>query len=105
MLSCATVIGKEGFSRVDTVEDFGSYLFAGRLSGCICSAHNSSGYDSHFMLDFVHRKAIKPSVITTGHKVLRVEAEGVTFIDSLSVFPMALPSCPRLLDWNSNCII
>ena len=83
------------FKGEDTVEQFGSYLFAGRLRGCICIAHNSSGYDSHFVLDFVHRKAIKPSVITTGHKVLCLEAEGVTFIDSLSFFPMALSKLPR----------
>ena len=65
----------------DTVEQFGSYLFAGRLRGCICIACNSSSYDAHFVLDFVHWKAIKPSVITTGHKVLRLEAEGVKFMD------------------------
>ena len=46
------------FKWRDTLEQFGSYLFAGRLRGCICIAHNSSGYDSHFVLDFVHRKAI-----------------------------------------------
>ena len=70
------------FKGEDTLEQFGAYLFAGRLKGCICIAHNSSGYDSHFVLDFVHRKAIKLSVITTGHKILRLEAEGVTFIES-----------------------
>ena len=76
-------------------EQFGAYLFAGRLKGGICIAHNSSGYDSHFVLDFVHRKVIKPSVITTGHKILRLEAEGVTFIDSLNFFPMALIQVAR----------
>ena len=54
-----------------------------------------NSYDSHFVLDFVHRQAIKPSVITTGHKILRLEAEGVTFIDSLNFFPMALSKLPE----------
>ena len=83
------------FKGEDTLEQFGAYLFAGRLKGCICIAYNSSGYDSYFVLDFVHRKVIKPSVITTGHKILRLEAEGVTFIDSLNFFPMALSKLPE----------
>ena len=83
------------FKEADTVEQFGAYLFTGRLNGCICIAHNSSGYDAHFVLAFVHRMGIKPNLMVTGHKILRLEARGVTFIDSLNFFPMALSKLPK----------
>ena len=83
------------FKGADTVEQFGAYLFTGRLNGCICIAHNSSGYDAHFVLAFVHRMGIKPNLMVTGHKILRLEARGVTFIDSLNFFPMALSKLPK----------
>ena len=35
------------FKREDTVEQFGSYLFTGRLTGCICIDHNSSCWPSY----------------------------------------------------------
>ena len=94
-ITCNCGRERRTFKGEDTLEQFGSYLFAGRLKGCICIAHNSSGYDGHFVLDFVHRKSIKLSVITTGHKILRLLAEGVTFIDSLNFFPMALSKLPK----------
>ena len=83
------------FKGEDTVEQFGAYLFTGRLNGCICIAHNSSGYDAHFVLAFVHRMGIKPNLMVTGHKILRLEARGVSFIDSLNFFPMALSKLPE----------
>ena len=83
------------FKGANTVEQFGDYLFTGRLNGCICIAHNSSGYDAHFVLAFAHRMGIKPNLMVTGHKILRLEARGVTFIDSLNFFPMALSKLPE----------
>ena len=83
------------FKGEDTVEQFGAYLFTGRLNGCICIAHNSCGYDVHFMLAFIHRMGIKPNLMVTGHKILRLEARAVTFIDSLNFFPMALFKLPK----------
>ena len=83
------------------MEQFGDYLFTGRLNGCICIAHKLSGYDAHFVLAFAHRMGIKPNLMVTGHKILRLEARGVTFIDSLNFFPMALSKFPRLLGWKS----
>ena len=83
------------FKGEDTVEQFGAYLFTGHLNGCICIAHNSSGYDAHFVLAFVHRMGIKPNLMVTGHKILRLEARGVTFIDSLNFFPIALSKLPK----------
>ena len=86
---------KKIFKGEDTVEQFGSYLFTGHLTSCICIAHNSSGYDTHFVLAFVHHMGIKPKLMVSGHKILRLEARGVTFIDSLNFFPMALSKLPK----------
>ena len=38
---------------------------------------------------------IKPKLMVTGHKILRLEARGMTFIDGLNFFPMALSKLPK----------
>lgn len=62
----------------------------------IALAHNSRGYDSFFIFQYLHAQGIKPiNVIQIGQKVLSFEANGVKFIDSLSFLPIPLKSFPK----------
>ena len=83
------------FEGVRAVQQFGEYVLDGSRAGAVCIAHNASGYDSHFLLDYVHGVGVKPSVVLNGHKILSLEAQGVRFIDSLNYFPMALSRLPK----------
>ena len=83
------------FEGVRALEQFGEYVLNGTRAGAVCMAHNASGYDTHFLLDYVHSVGIKPSVVLNGHKILCLEAQGVRFIDSLNYFPMALARLPK----------
>ena len=86
------------FSGRKTVEEFAAFLLNGKRAGAVCIAHNSSGYDAHFLLGYCHAAGIKPSVLLSGRKLMCLEVGGVRFLDSLNFFPMALSKLPRAFD-------
>ncbi|KAF4517302.1 hypothetical protein B566_EDAN008636 [Ephemera danica] len=69
----------------------------------ICIAHNSSGYDSHFILKHVLTVlTVKPKIVMRGAKILCLEVNKLKFIDSLHYFPMALKQLPATFDMPSD---
>ena len=61
-------------------------------------------YDLHFILDYVHQRCIKPSIIQNGKKILCMEVEEIKFIDSLNFFPkMSLASLPKAFGLDELC--
>jgi len=84
------------FSGPDTVKKFSEWLFQPENNGVVAIAHNNRGYDSYFILQYLHSQGIKPShMIQVGQKVLSFQALGVKFIDSLSFLPMPLSKFPK----------
>ena len=94
-ISCVCNRERLIFEGVNTLRDFGEYLFNGRRKGAICMAHNSGGYDGHFLLSFIHDRGMKPELLLRGRKILSIDVRGIRFIDSLNFFPMSLAKLPR----------
>lgn len=61
----------------------------------IVLAHNFQGYDGYFIVDEYHRQSRIVSQIRNGAKLLQVKHGNITFIDSLSFFPMPLSAFPK----------
>lgn len=84
------------------VERFGDYLYqdlARRVKNdgeIVVLAHNSRGYDGHFLFnDILRRKLVGPKIIAQGMKLLRISVANVRIIDSLSFLPMGLSKLPK----------
>ena len=60
-------------------------------------AHNSKGYDSHFILKWLIDQGIKPYCIYNGAKIMFMEIPklSIRFIDSLNFLQMPLKSFPK----------
>ena len=67
------------------------------MPGATCIAHNFKGYDSYFILDYLYKNNVKPTLIMNGAKIMemRVPDVNVRFIDSLNFFPMPLSKLPK----------
>ena len=61
-------------------------------------AHNSSGYDAHFILDYLVRQGNTPELILQGGKILSMTIGNIRFIDSLSFLSMPLSDFSRTFD-------
>jgi len=49
------------------LDDFGYWLFSEQNRGATAIAHNARGFDSQFLLQYLHRqKTVKPTVVTRG---------------------------------------
>jgi hypothetical protein len=84
------------FEGETCVEEFCNWVFDGEKQGSIAVAHNSRGYDSFFITQYLHRQGIKPSdVVQVGLKILTFEAKGIKFLDSLSFLSMPLSQFPK----------
>ena len=47
-------------------------------------------FDSYFILDWLHRQAIKPQLIMRGSKILSLTVGSIRMIDTLSYMQMSL---------------
>jgi hypothetical protein len=76
--------------------EFCEWLFTKEHAGCIVLAHNFQGYDSYFILEYLHENGVIPEVIMRGAKVLTLSVPmfNIKFIDSLSFIPMRLADFP-----------
>ncbi|KAL5010933.1 hypothetical protein ScPMuIL_013238 [Solemya velum] len=85
------------FSGSNTTETFCKWLFAEENVGATVICHNFKGYDSYPILQYLHRNAISPEVITSGSKYMSIKIPvcKMRFIDSLNFIPMALAGMPK----------
>ena len=86
--------GKEWMFK--TCQAFCEWLFD-KMHGATCIAHNFKGYDSHFILDYLYKNNVKPTLIMNDAKIMemRVPDVDVRFIDSLKFFPMPQSKLPK----------
>ena len=84
------------FGGQNTLKDVGDWLFSGRNKNCTCIAHNSSSYDGHLIMNYVHERGFKPTLIENGKKILSMEVKGLRFIDSLNFFSTGLANLPKM---------
>ena len=57
----------------------------------IAIAHNAKGFDAHFILHRAIFLKWTPKLILNGQKIVCMAMEHLTFLDSISFLPMALP--------------
>jgi hypothetical protein len=80
--------------KFDNIQDFVSFLKAPGNKDFIWYAHNSSKYDSQFILNELHSqiqvREPKIKVITNGTKILEIRWKSVTVRDSACFIPMPL---------------
>ncbi|XP_074604005.1 uncharacterized protein LOC141857411 [Brevipalpus obovatus] len=68
-------------------------------------AHNSKGYDSHFIFrDIFSRRLVDVQPILNGNKILKIDLNNVRIMDSLSFFPQALESLPKSFGLDTSVI-
>ena len=54
-----------------------------------------AGYDSQFILSYLEKQAIKPKIITSGLRIICLEACSIKLIDSLQFLNMPLSAVPK----------
>ena len=81
----------------NSIEDFCKGFLNDKFKGYTFIAHNSKGYDSHFVLKWLIDQGIKPYCIYNGAKIMFMEIPklSIRFIDSLNFLQMPLKSFPK----------
>ena len=81
----------------NSIEDFCKCFLNDKFKGYTFIAHNSKGYDSHFILKWLIDQGIKPYCIYNGAKIMFMEIPklSIRFIDSLNFLQMPLKSFPK----------
>ena len=92
--------GKE--SLHNSIDDFCKCFLNDKFKGYTFIAHNSKGYDSHFILKWLIDQGIKPYCIYNGAKIMFMEIPklSIRFIDSLNFLQMPLKSFPKTFGMN-----
>ena len=85
-----------------SIEDFCKGLINDKFKGYTFIAHNSKGYDCHFILKWLIDQGIKPYCIYNGAKIMFIEIPklSIRFIDSLNFLQMPLKSFPKTFGMN-----
>ena len=86
----------------DSIEEFCKGFLNDKFKGYTFIAHNSKGYDSHFILKWLIDQGIKPYCIYNGAKIMFMEIPklSIRFIDSLNFLQMPLKSFPKTVGMN-----
>ena len=81
----------------NSIEEFCKGFLDDKFKGYTFIAHNSKGYDCHFILKWLINQGIKPYCIYNGAKVMFMEIPklSIRFIDSLNFLQMPLKSFPK----------
>ena len=87
--------GKE--YKHNSIEEFCKGFLNDKFKGYTFIAHNSKGYDCHFILKWLIDQGIKPYCIYSGAKIMFMEIPklSIRFIDSLNFLQMPLKSFPK----------
>ena len=86
------------FEGPDTAKKFGEWLFHQSKNGFTAVAHNAKGYDAYFLLQYLVKNSIVPTIIYNGSKIMYMYVErglDIRVIDSLNFLPMKLASLPK----------
>lgn len=103
--------GQKIWKGSNSVDAFTEYLYfnlarkAEKVGAqIIVFAHNSKGYDGHFILSnlFTRHFAEQPTIIMQGQKILRLQVNNISFIDSLSFFMMPLAELPKVFGFEDE---
>ena len=86
----------------NTIEDFCKDLIHDKFKGYTFIAHNSKGYDCHFILKWLIDQGIKPYCIYNGANIMFMEIPklSIRFINSLNFLQMPLKSFPKTFGMN-----
>ena len=86
----------------NSIEEFCKGLLNDKFKGYSFIAHNSKGYDCHFVLKWLIDQGIKPYCIYNGAKIMFMEIPklSIRFIDSLNFLQMPLKSFPETFGMN-----
>ena len=86
----------------NSIEEFCKCFLNDKFKGYTFIAHNSKGYDSHFVLKFLIDQGIRPYCIYSGCKIMFMELPklAIRFIDSLNFLQMPLKSFPKTFGMN-----
>ena len=77
-------------------DSFCRWLFSDeRHTGRRAIAHNARGYDAVLIKEYLFEQGIAPTMIENGVKIIRLEYNNVTLIDSLSFVSMPLAKFPK----------
>ena len=81
----------------NSMEEFCKGFLNDKFKGYTFIAHNSKGYDCHFVLKWLIDQGIKPYCIYNGAKIMFMEISklSIRFIDSLNFLQMPLKSFPK----------
>ena len=81
----------------NSIEEFCKGFLNDKFKGYTFIAHNSKGYDCHFVLKWLIDQGIKPYCIYNGAKIMFMEIPklSIRFIDSLNFLQMPLKSFPK----------
>ena len=81
----------------NSIEEFCKFFINDKFKGYTFIAHNSKGYDSHFVLKWLIDQSINPYCIYNGAKIMFMEIPklSIRFIDSLNFLQMPLKSFPK----------
>jgi hypothetical protein len=61
----------------------------------------TSGYDGQFVLQWIHKQGLPPTIISRGLEILSMEFGGIRFLDSLNFLPMGLAAFPKALGFDA----
>ena len=99
--SCSKVHHFSGLQGDDALREFCLWATSDPLNhNATFIAHNGSGYDSHFILEYLVREGNTPDLIMQGGKILSMTVAGIKtrFIDSLSFITMPLSDFSKTFD-------
>ena len=86
----------------NSIEDFCKCFLNDKFKGYTFVAHNSKGYDAHFVLKWLIDQGLKPYCIYNRCKIMYMELSKLTirFIDSLNFLQMPLRAFPKTFGMN-----
>ena len=84
------------------IDSFCKSFLNDKFKGYTFIAHNSKGYNSHFILKWLIDQGIKPYCIYNGAKIMFMEIPklSIRFINSLNFLQMPLKSFPKTFSMN-----
>ena len=88
-----------GYEHIfDNIDEFCDWAFDKKHHNYTLIAHNGKGYDFQFILEWLVKHGIKPSLICNGNKIMQLEVKkgySIRLIDSLLFTLMPLRNFPK----------